>query len=240
MVQLLSSEGLGGIQTHIKVTHVPQEGTRSSPSDPTARNDGYWSVHTMRPASFAALRVAVTISGPPAALAALQSAVVHVYYSALGPHGLELGKGKASGSQQVVLPLSFPSPLPAEAAAAGWTKQCNGAEVLPIRTHLLSHLDDPVSIISHYVKPVARPGDVVAIAESALAVMQGRYRHPRVVRMGVTARLLCRLFNPLGSLASATGMQVLRTFRRAGLSQFLDANRKLRKFRAAHNHPGLR
>lgn len=82
--------------------------------------------------------------------------------------------GVTKGAQHVVLPLSFPERQPSDTRVLedGWLAQPNGAAVLPIRTHLLCHLDDPVSIVAHYAGHLARKGDVVAIAESALAIME--------------------------------------------------------------------
>ncbi len=52
-------------------------------------------------------------------------------------------------------------------------------------------------------------GDVLTIGETPLAVMQGRYHHPETVRPSALARLLCRVFHPTSSLATACGMQTL-------------------------------
>ena len=88
--------------------------------------------------------------------------------------------GSSSEHQKVVLPLSFPGAGDSrnqqqeqkQEVEGRWRTQRNGARVLPIRTHLLCHLDDPVSVVRRYAAALAQPGDVVAIAESALAVMQ--------------------------------------------------------------------
>ena len=46
-----------------------------------------------------------------------------------------------------------------------------GLSVLCIPTHLLCHLDDPVSVVRRYASRHARPGDVVTVGETPLAVM---------------------------------------------------------------------
>jgi hypothetical protein len=81
--------------------------------------------------------------------------------------------------------------------------------VLPIRTHLLTHLDNPVEVVQRYVLPNAQPGDIVTIGETPLAVMQGRFRHPSELKPGWVARRLCYLFLPTSSLATACGLQTL-------------------------------
>eukprot|EP00951_Prasinocladus_malaysianus_P047779 scaffold651915_cov38-Prasinocladus_malaysianus.AAC.1 len=39
---------------------------------------------------------------------------------------------------------------------------------------MLCHLDDPVSLARRYVQHIAQPGDILAIAETPLAIMQVR------------------------------------------------------------------
>jgi hypothetical protein len=50
---------------------------------------------------------------------------------------------------------------------------------------------------------------VLTIGETPLAVMQGRYAHPSTVEPSMLARLLCRVFHPTSSLATACGLQTL-------------------------------
>ncbi len=81
--------------------------------------------------------------------------------------------------------------------------------MLPIRTHILAELDNPVEIVKRYVLPRAQKGDIVALAETPLALMQGRYRHPSEVKPGWAAKRVCLFFLPTSSLATACGMQTL-------------------------------
>ncbi|HHV78996.1 MAG TPA: F420-0:Gamma-glutamyl ligase [Firmicutes bacterium] len=77
-----------------------------------------------------------------------------------------------------------------------------------IRTHILTEKDDPVKVVQRYVLPIARPGDVVTISESALAITQGRAILPSTVKPSLLARFLCRFPNPEGSLATPEAMQL--------------------------------
>jgi hypothetical protein len=81
--------------------------------------------------------------------------------------------------------------------------------VLPVPTHLLGVLDDPAAVLRRYAGAVLRPGDILTIGETPLAVMQGRYNHPAMVEPSALARLLCRAFHPTSSLATACGLQTL-------------------------------
>lgn len=134
---------------------------------------------------------------------ALTAAKLTVRYSVYGSQGLR------EQVQDIVLPFEFP-PLP-PAGQAAW-RPCPflpGASVLPVRTHLLSHLDNPGDVADTYTQGIRQPGDVVVLNESAVAIMQGRFRNPANIRPSLLARLACRLFAPASSMASACGLQVL-------------------------------
>lgn len=170
---------------------------------PEAREDGYWRSYILRAGHGTTLEVCVDVwageDGPD--LTGLQAARLEVEYESYGPHG------RTQHAQHCVLPLRFPRP---EAAAdLKWRKAGEDTMVLPIPTHLLCHLDDPLQVLRTYVAPHVEEGDVVALGETPLAIMQGRFRHPRSVRPGLTARLACRAFHPTSSLATACGMQTL-------------------------------
>ncbi len=79
---------------------------------------------------------------------------------------------------------------------------------LPLRTHLLSPGEEPAEVVRRYAVPVAEAGDVVCLAESALAVLQGRAVPSETVRPCLLARLLCRLPDPAGSLATPQAMHL--------------------------------
>lgn len=81
-------------------------------------------------------------------------------------------------------------------------------KVIPIRTRLLRQGDDMAEIIETYVKPLAAPGDIVAIAETALAITQGRLKHVLDINPGFWARRLNKLFHFNSSLGSVYSMQM--------------------------------
>ena len=82
-------------------------------------------------------------------------------------------------------------------------------KLLPIKTHILGVLDDPINICSSYTKGILKKGDILTIGETPLAVMQGRYLDPNSLSPDFLARLLCYFFHPTSSLANACGMQAL-------------------------------
>ena len=204
--------------------------------DRAPRADGYWEAYIVPVRGATAMEVTVDVTGFGASRAedeatfrALDAAWLTVRYVAYGYHG------RTTQEQRVVLPLKFPDPnvvaieteeegenLQTEtreeeeedisgsgSAPLRWRRVKPGLSVLCVPTHLLCHLDDPVSVVERYVRRHARAGDVLCMGETPLAAMQGRVRHPASVRPGWVARVACRLFNRFSSVATACGMQCL-------------------------------
>ncbi|WP_431192586.1 F420-0:Gamma-glutamyl ligase [Stenomitos frigidus] len=186
-VKLLSTDSLKGITTDAQV--IPRY------KDAEPRADGYWEGHIVK-REVSPIEIQVEIQG--ADLSALRVAWIRVHFFTYGP------QGRIPRVRHVIVPLVFPSP----ADSKNWRPATN-ADVLPIRTHLLTHLDNPVEVVQRYVLPNAQPGDIVTIGETPLAVMQGRFRHPSDLKPGWVARRLCYLFMPTSSLATACGLQTL-------------------------------
>nr|WP_199321849.1 F420-0:Gamma-glutamyl ligase [Leptolyngbya sp. FACHB-321] len=186
-VKLLSTDSLKGITTDAQV--IPRY------KDAEPRADGYWEGHIVK-REVSPIEIQVEIQG--ADLSALRVAWIRVHFFTYGP------QGRIPRVRHVIVPLVFPSP----ADSKNWRPATN-ADVLPIRTHLLTHLDNPVEVVQRYVLPNAQPGDIVTIGETPLAVMQGRFRHPSDLKPGWVARRLCYLFLPTSSLATACGLQTL-------------------------------
>jgi len=186
---LLSKASLDGIKHTIKVipAHI----------DAGAREDNYWFGYIVKAKKSTGVKVLVEIEGID--LKALQSAWLKVKYMTYGP------EGRIPKVRHVVLPLQYPDPavIPNKRVVEGV------AEVYPIRTHLLTHIDDPVEVIKRYVLPHAQPGDIVTLGETPVALMQGRFYHPSQIEPGWVAKRVCYFFMPTSSLATACGMQTL-------------------------------
>lgn len=186
---LLSKASLDGINHTIKVipAHI----------DADAREDNYWFGYIVKAQKTTRIKVLIEIEGQD--LKALQSAWVKVKYMTYGP------QGRIPKVRHLVLPLQYPDPevIPNKRVVEGV------AEVYPIRTHLLTHIDDPVEVIKRYVLPHAQPGDIVTLGETPVALMQGRFYHPSQIKPGWVAQRVCYFFMPTSSLATACGMQTL-------------------------------
>lgn len=143
---LLSKASLDGINHTIKVipAHI----------DAGAREDNYWFGYIVKAQKTTRIKVLIEIEGTD--LKALQSAWVKVKYMTYGP------QGRIPKVRHLVLPLQYPDPevIPNKRVVEGV------AEVYPIRTHLLTHIDDPVEVIKRYVLPHAQAGDIVTLGET--------------------------------------------------------------------------
>jgi len=186
--QLLSKGSLDGVNCETTVT--PRH------EDEAARPDGYWFAYIVKVGKTTRLLVDVDITGPD--LSQLQSAWVKVNYMTYGPGG------RIPKKRHVIVPLQFPS----VDDSSNWQRR-DGAEMLCVKTHLLTPLDNPIDAVKRYVMPHARPGDVLTIGETPIAIMQGRMRHPSEIKPGWLARRICYYFHPTSSLATAVGMQSL-------------------------------
>jgi hypothetical protein len=187
-VTLLSKESLAGVEQSVQVVpHHP---------DAEARADGYWFAYIVKKRQQTTVSIHIDIKG--ADLTALRVAWVRIHYTTYGP------QGRIPRVHHEVLPLAYP-----DANQALRWRSTNTAEVLPVPTHLLTRLDTCVEIVRRYVLPHAKPGDIVTIGETPVAIMQGRYRHPTDIHPGWLARRLCYFFLPTSSLATACGLQSL-------------------------------
>ena len=170
--------------------------------DEEARADNYWFAYIVKGRKTTQAQARITITAPEGTdlnrlLDTLWLETLWVNY---GPFG------RLQRRDGVLIPLRRPAA--AKPDTAQW-RQGDHCSVLPIRTHLLGTLDDPAEVLRHYAGAVLQPGDVLTIGETPLAVMQGRYHHPAMVEPSPLARLLCRVFHPTSSLATACGMQTL-------------------------------
>lgn len=185
---LLSKGSLDGIKTRVRV--VPRH------PDAAARPDDYWFGYIVKVGKTTRLEVRLEVEGDDLRL--LESAWVRVHYVTYGP------EGRIPKTKHIILPLKFP-----KADESSRWRPTSNADLLPVRTHLLTHLDDPSEVVKRYVTPHAQPGDIITIGETPIALMQGRFRHPSDVKPGWLARRICYYFLPTSSLATACGMQSL-------------------------------
>ncbi len=187
-VILLSKDSTEGIEKTVRVTpHHP---------DAETRKDEYWFAYIVKKRQQTTVSIDIDIKGSD--LSALRVAWLKVHYITYGPHG------RIPRIHHDILPLSFP-----DANQSMRWRTAESGDVLPIPTHMLTQLDSCVDVVTRYVSPHAKPGDIVTIGETPVAIMQGRYRHPSSIQPGWVATRLCYFFLPTSSLATACGLQSL-------------------------------
>jgi hypothetical protein len=170
---------------------------QSGDPDHPPRVDRYWTAFVVKPHDHSDLEVTVDVQG--AATAELYALCLLVHVELYG------GEGLRRRVHHVVLPLREREP----SATLPWRELEDGIRVAPIRTHLLTPVDDPVAVAKRYAASHAAPGDILVVGESPLAVMQGRFRHPAEIEPSRAARRLCYLLSGVGSLGTGPGLQAL-------------------------------
>lgn len=76
-----------------------------------------------------------------------------------------------------------------------------------VRTRILTEQDDIVETIAEYGGDQIGPEDIVCVAESVVAITQGRFTRPEELTPSWQARMLCRFVPADGSMSSVYGMQ---------------------------------
>lgn len=186
-VRLLAKDGVDpeGLGASVRVRLSGAEG----------RTDGYWAANLLGPGERAAFELSVRLTGPEADLERLHAAVVTVAYSTYGR------RDHLFFDEEIVLPLSAVAPLPPFTAGATCARRC-------VPSPILTDRDDIVEVVDRLTAGFRRPGDVVAIAESVVAITQRQYFRPQEVKVGYLARRLCYFVPSKGSLSSPHGYQL--------------------------------
>ncbi|MBD2150686.1 F420-0:Gamma-glutamyl ligase [Pseudanabaena sp. FACHB-1277] len=187
-VSLLSSDSLDHVHSETQL--------RSRHANITSRHDNYWESYIVSPKKSTSAEIQLNITGKN--LDQLKTAWVKIHYTIYGPGGRE------EKVKHCIIPLQFPNGEQRER----W-RPTPDADVLPIRTHILSAGDTPVDVMQRYVIGHAQAGDIVTIAETPIAIMQGNFYHPSDIKPRWLAKRLCYYFQSTSSLATACGLQTL-------------------------------
>jgi|SRR5579872_1133404 len=84
-----------------------------------------------------------------------------------------------------------------------------GIVAIPVRTALVRAGDDLVRIVGEAVRGIARPGDVVAISETAVAIAQGAFVPAEFVRPSRLAYALARRAGALATVNQPESLQLV-------------------------------
>lgn len=170
--------------------------------DEETRADNYWVCYIVKGRKSTRARIEIELSAAPGLFLdqLVDSLWIDLSWVNYGPFG------RLQRRDGWLVPLRQPDTL--NPADAQW-RNGDRCQVLPLKTHLLGVLDSPEEVLGRYASGLIQPGDVLTIGETPLAVMQGLYHHPSTVEPSGLARLLCRVFHPTSSLATACGLQSL-------------------------------
>jgi hypothetical protein len=84
-----------------------------------------------------------------------------------------------------------------------------GIVAVPVRTRLVHPGEDLVSIVEHAVSGIARPGDVLAISETAVAIAQGQAVPAEYVRPSRVAYFLSQRAGALATVNQPESLQIV-------------------------------
>ncbi len=84
-----------------------------------------------------------------------------------------------------------------------------GLKAIPLRTGLVRPNDDLIAMTKSAIAGIARPGDVVTVSESALAIAQGEFLAAEHVRPSRLAYALCRRTGALATINQPESMQLV-------------------------------
>ena len=84
-----------------------------------------------------------------------------------------------------------------------------GIVAIPVRTGIVQPGEDLCAIVAQAVRGIARPGDVVAVSETALAIAQGQTLPAQAVRPSKLAHFICRRAGPLATVNQPESLQLV-------------------------------
>lgn len=187
------------------------------------RCDGYWEAYIIAIGKEIETEVRVLITSPGGGVAArvaeMGAVRFDVHYKWFCRNPLKYCR------TELVIPVDAFEPVSEQPAQplppAGKPKPPIDPEapVVPLRTHLLRPGESTVEIVERYAGPVGRPGDIVALAETAVAIMQNRLQYCEDVQPRWLARQLNVLFGMHSSLSSPYSMEM--AMREVGVPRIL-------------------
>ena len=85
----------------------------------------------------------------------------------------------------------------------------NGLLAIPVRTRLVERGDDLVEIVNYATRGIARPGDVIALSETAVAIAQGAFVPAEFIRPSRLALALSRRAGAMATVSQPESLQLV-------------------------------
>jgi hypothetical protein len=108
---------------------------------------------------------------------------------------------------------------PEEAPSERKTAAKKNTDVIPLKTALLRPGDDLIEVVKKATEGVGKPGDLIAIAETVVAIVQGRLVYCEDIKPSYFATRLNKLFEMNSSLSSPYALEM--AIREVGLPKIL-------------------
>jgi hypothetical protein len=84
-----------------------------------------------------------------------------------------------------------------------------GVVAIPVRTRLIAPGDDLTQLVRDATAGIARPGDVVALAETGVAIAQSRFIAAEMIRPSALAMLLSRHAGEMSTVSQPESLQLV-------------------------------
>jgi hypothetical protein len=169
------------------------------------RRDGYWEATLIKPGKTLLLKGEMTLTSDEKpiseSLKDLRYLEVDLLYKYYCRNPLEY--------KRKVLRINLPG-VSAEKDNSGGEFETvdGGGKTLPIRTPLLCPGDNIHDVFEKYAKKHAKEGDILAVCESALAIMEGRAYYVEDIKLGFLSRHINKLFKMDSSLSSPYSLEM--------------------------------
>lgn len=178
-----------------------------NPQNPRA--DGYWEAVIVKPGKKMQVEVEIWLTAPDVRQAVAQLGEFRVdlnykYYCRTPMKYRRQTFILNSADFQEIAPEPL-TPVQVEPPKKAVDPQ---APAQPVSTPLLMPGDDIVEVVKRYAQPLAEPGDIVALAESPVAIMQGRLAYCEDIEPSYLARRLNMFFDMNSSLSSVYSLEM--------------------------------
>jgi hypothetical protein len=187
------------------------------------RRDDYWEATIIKTGSECPLGIYLRIRGTgnerEFIKSALETFYIDIHYKYYGRSLMAYEKCSLRLSFSSFKVAPGPLEIPVVVKEKRQVPTVTDSRVMPVKTHLLRPHEDIVEIIKKYTTGRAEKGDIIAIAESAVAIIQGRVYYAEEVKPRFLARKINRLFLKDSSLSSPYSLEM--GFREVGVARIL-------------------
>lgn len=184
------------------------------------RSDGYWEAAICYAGKKLPAEVEIWISSPDIrkAVAQLGDFTVDINYKFYCRTPLKYRRAEIHLNIKDFKEVPYQPSAPASVTPPRKNIDPN-ARVYPISTHLLQPGENIIEVVRRYTKDIAKPGDIIALAESPVAIMQNRFAYCEDIEPRYLARRLNWLFGMNSSLSSVYALEM--AFREVGTAKIL-------------------